>query len=80
MAVEINSGCTRCGECVHLCPNDAISPGTPVYRVNPWLCTECLGFAEAPECVPVCPAGAIQAVFTRSSALKAPAAPFVTGL
>ena len=61
MAMAINGRCTRCGDCLDLCPNDAIAPGLPVFRINAWLCTECLGFAEEPQCVTKCPVEAIDA-------------------
>jgi ferredoxin len=60
MAMAISRSCTRCGDCVSLCPNDAIAPGLPVFRIDPWLCTECVGFAEAPRCATACPAEAIE--------------------
>jgi ferredoxin len=59
MAYWIDSGCTACGECLPKCPNDAISKGTPIYRIEPLLCTECVGYEDAPQCVDVCPEGAI---------------------
>jgi ferredoxin len=64
MAMAINERCTRCGDCVHLCPNDAIKPGLPMYRINPWLCTECLGFADDPHCAAACPVEAIEPAHT----------------
>ena len=30
-----------------------------MFRINPWDCTECVGFADAPQCAAVCPADAI---------------------
>ncbi len=59
MAMSIGPDCTGCGDCLELCPNDAIGPALPVYRINVWLCTECLGFAEDPQCAAACPAAAI---------------------
>ena len=59
VAYRINSDCTGCGECVPKCPNDAISKGLSAYRIEPLLCTECVGYAEEPQCVEVCPKNAI---------------------
>lgn len=55
MAYRIDSKCTACGECLPKCPNDAITPGAASYRVEPLLCTECVGYAEEPQCVEICP-------------------------
>ncbi|MBI3693679.1 MAG: 4Fe-4S dicluster domain-containing protein [Acidobacteria bacterium] len=59
MAYAITDECTACGACPQVCPNDAILGVAPVFRINPWDCTECVGFADAPHCAAVCPAGAI---------------------
>ena len=55
MAYWIDSGCTACGECLPKCPNDAISKGPPIYRIEPLLCTECVGYDDRPQCVDACP-------------------------
>ena len=49
----------RLRECLPKCPNDAISKGTPIYRIEPLLCTECVGYDDRPQCVDACPEGVI---------------------
>jgi ferredoxin len=29
--------------------------GASIYRIEPLLCTECVGYAEEPQCVEICP-------------------------
>ena len=58
MAYTIDQRCNACGLCIAVCPNQAIWPGE-IFRINPWLCTECVGFADDPECAKACPVGAI---------------------
>lgn len=55
MAYRIDSDCTARGECLSTCPNDAIGKGASIYRIEPLLCTECVGYAEEPQCVEICP-------------------------
>lgn len=59
MAFQIDSSCTQCGECLPKCPNDAIRQGDSICHIEPLLCTECVGYAEEPQCVEVCPEDAI---------------------
>ncbi len=59
MALIINNKCIACGICASECPNEAISEGDSIYIINPNLCTECVGFFDEPQCVNVCPRGAI---------------------
>ncbi len=59
MALMIIDDCTSCGICADECPNEAISEGDDIYVINPDLCTECVGFYDEPQCVDVCPMGAI---------------------
>src|SRR5918999_6476329 len=55
MATMITSDCINCGACEPECPNNAISPGDPVYVIDPQLCTECVGFHDYEACAAVCP-------------------------
>lgn len=55
MALMIGSECMSCGLCIEECPNDAIYESSPVYIIDPDLCTECEGFFDKPQCVSVCP-------------------------
>ena len=59
MALMINDDCTSCGICIAECPNEAILEGDTIYVINPYLCTECVGFFDEPQCVEVCPVDAI---------------------
>jgi ferredoxin len=61
MAQRINQrSCTQCGACVEECPNGGIEEVDGTFIILPSLCSECYGFHEAPRCVDVCPADAIQ--------------------
>jgi ferredoxin len=53
MAHVISSKCVACGACVDVCPVEAISAGTPIYKINPDTCIDC------GACVDVCPSEAI---------------------
>lgn len=55
MATMITEECINCGACEPECPNNAISPGDPVYVIDPLLCTECIGFHDYEACQAVCP-------------------------
>ncbi|HAX93051.1 MAG TPA: 4Fe-4S ferredoxin [Bacteroidales bacterium] len=55
MALMIGSECMSCGLCIEECPNDAIYESSPVYIIDPDLCTECVGVFDEPQCVRVCP-------------------------
>ncbi|OQX74484.1 MAG: ferredoxin [Campylobacteraceae bacterium 4484_4] len=59
MALKITQECIACDACVIECPTGAISEGDPIYLIDASLCTECVGYAEEPACVPVCPVDAI---------------------
>jgi ferredoxin len=54
MALTINTDCTECDACVPVCPNEAITKGTP-YVIDPLRCTECVGAEDEPQCQLVCP-------------------------
>ncbi|MFN0170322.1 MAG: 4Fe-4S binding protein [Bryobacteraceae bacterium] len=59
MAYFITDNCTACGDCLTVCPTDAIRPSQDRPRIVRDLCTECVGFSSAPQCVPVCEPAAI---------------------
>jgi ferredoxin len=59
MAYTITGECTGCFACVGLCPNQAISGQPGYFRIEPFLCTECVGFAASSQCVDACALGAI---------------------
>lgn len=55
MALMINQDCTACDACRPVCPNEAISTGDPIYVIDPFKCTECVGAEDEPQCRLVCP-------------------------
>jgi ferredoxin len=59
MALLIVDDCTACDACVPVCPNKAITAGSPIYLIDPDKCTECVGAHDSPQCIDVCPADCI---------------------
>ena len=59
MALMITDECINCDVCEPACPNQAISEGTDYYRIDPALCTECVGHFDEPQCVNLCPVDCI---------------------
>lgn len=59
MSLYITDECINCDLCVPECPNDAITMGKVYYGINADLCTECEGFYDEPQCIPVCPVDCI---------------------
>ena len=59
MALLITDECINCDVCEPECPNDAISMGPEIYRIDPGRCTECVGHFDEPQCVQVCPVACI---------------------
>ena len=59
MALLINDDCTSCDACPSVCPNKAITVASPIYVIDPALCTECVGAHDEPQCMTVCPADCI---------------------
>jgi Pyruvate/2-oxoacid:ferredoxin oxidoreductase delta subunit len=55
MAHTITNQCNNCGDCVPLCPKDAIKLEDGEFWINPMLCNDCQGYAPDPQCVSVCP-------------------------
>ncbi len=59
MALRVTDDCVFCGACEDECPNLAIAPGEDTYRIDPDLCTECVGHYDEPQCMLVCPSECI---------------------
>jgi ferredoxin len=59
MALLITDECINCDVCEPECPNQAISMGPEIYRIDPLRCTECVGHFDEPQCVQVCPVNCI---------------------
>ena len=55
MAYIITSSCDQCDACTAECPNEAITAGPTIHRIDPAKCTECVGFFDEPQCAAVCP-------------------------
>jgi len=55
MALQILENCTACDACVIECPNEAITEGDPVFVIDAFKCTECVGANDEPQCQLVCP-------------------------
>ena len=41
MAYVISEKCTKCGTCVPVCPQEAISEGKERYVIDPEKCVDC---------------------------------------
>ena len=59
MALLITEVCTACDACEPVCPNEAITAGDPIYIIDPFKCTECVGADDEPQCRLVCPEACI---------------------
>lgn len=59
MALFITDECINCDVCEQECPNDAIYQGIEIFKINPKLCTECVGHFDTPQCLQVCPVACI---------------------
>ncbi|MBU6511423.1 MAG: YfhL family 4Fe-4S dicluster ferredoxin [Betaproteobacteria bacterium] len=59
MALWITDECINCDVCEPECPNQAISMGPEIYRIDPGRCTECVGHFDKPQCVQLCPVDCI---------------------
>jgi len=59
MALLITDECINCDVCEPECPNEAISQGELIYRIDPTRCTECVGHFAQPQCIEVCPVDCI---------------------
>ena len=59
MALLITDECINCDVCEPECPNEAISMGPEIYRIDAARCTECVGHFDEPQCRQVCPVDCI---------------------
>lgn len=59
MAMTITDECILCGACEPECPTESISEGDTIYLINVETCVECVGHADSPTCVAVCPVDCI---------------------
>ena len=55
MAYLITDECNLCDACVAECPNEAITEGEDIYKIDALKCSECVGFFDEPQCAEVCP-------------------------
>jgi ferredoxin len=58
MAFKITEDCISCGACEPECPNQAISEGDSIYKIDVDKCTECVGAHDTSKCAEVCPVDA----------------------
>jgi Fe-S-cluster-containing hydrogenase component 2 len=59
MACTVEPQCNACGACIAQCPVGAIVETTTGARIEPFICTECVAYADLPVCMDVCPCEAI---------------------
>jgi len=55
MAHIITETCIACDFCRPACPVDAITEGEVIFEINPEVCCDCVGYADQPKCVAICP-------------------------
>lgn len=55
MSTIITEECINCGACEPECPNNAISQGDEIFKIDAALCSECVGFHDEEACAAVCP-------------------------
>jgi ferredoxin len=58
MSYKISDDCISCGACESECPNQAISEGETIYKIDPAKCSECVGANPSSKCAEVCPVDA----------------------
>ncbi len=59
LAFKITEDCIECGACIPVCPNEAITEGSP-YVIDPEKCTECVPVYDTQQCASVCAVDAPQ--------------------
>jgi len=55
MAMKITEEGIACGACLPECPTKSMKEGNSVYLIDAGTCVECVGLADSPQCVVVCP-------------------------
>lgn len=70
MALMITEDCISCGVCEPECPNDSITLGDEIYKIDADKCTECEGFFDSSQCVDVCPVDCIVPIATAEQAAQ----------
>ena len=60
MALMITEDCISCNACIGECPTNAIYEESDIiFKIDPKLCTECVGYYAEPQCVYECIVDAI---------------------
>ncbi len=77
MALSIISSCVNCWACMDVCPQLAIRPDTPHFKINSSLCSECDGSYSVPQCASICP---IEGAILLADGLVANPAGSLTGI
>lgn len=54
MSHRITSECIGCGACAEVCPVDAISESGEIYKIDPEICCDCVGYSDDFLCVTAC--------------------------
>ena len=55
MATHITQDCINWGACEPELPESSHQRGEAAYRIDPEMCTECVGFYDHEACQSVCP-------------------------
>jgi DNA-binding transcriptional regulator YiaG/Pyruvate/2-oxoacid:ferredoxin oxidoreductase delta subunit len=55
MAYIIENRCTKCSQCLPVCPTGAIKQEDEGLWIDPTRCNDCRGFSAVPQCVSNCP-------------------------
>ncbi|ENZ8191367.1 ferredoxin, partial [Campylobacter jejuni] len=55
MSLLITKDCVCCDACREECPDEAIYENSPIYVIDPDLCSECVNDFSEPACIVACP-------------------------